>query len=292
MTIFIASFLLVFLAEMGDKTQLLAMAFAARYRAGTVLAAVLAATLANHLLAAAAGNWLTNIVPFAYIQIAASVSFILFGLWMLSGDRLEGEDRRFHFSPFWTVAVAFFFAEMGDKTQLATVALAAKYLSLVPVWMGTTVAMLAADAFGIGVGVVLGKKIPERFIRGFAAAIFILFGLIGLYDSLPAWQPEKPSVEAGLGLIILLVGAVGWWNYRRQEGKEKNGAREGAQVIDIRAGQYGPRPADISAGGGATPVLESSPEKRKIAGSELPGEQAPLREQRRDSESRRAARRS
>ena len=293
MTIFIASFLLVFLAEMGDKTQLLAMAFAARYRAGTVLAGVLAATLANHLLAAAAGNWLTGILPFAYIQIAASVSFILFGLWTLLGDKLEGEDRRFQFNPFWTVAVAFFFAEMGDKTQLATVALAAKYLSLIPVWMGTTAAMLAADAFGIGIGVILGKKIPERFIKWFAAVIFILFGLIGLYDSMPKWWPPQPSVETGLLLIIFLVGAVGWWNYRRQEAQEWKGAAEGALVIDIRKGAHRPRRADISPGAGALPVLKNSPENRKVVGIEHPGDQAPpLRQRRVDSESQRAGRMS
>ena len=83
-------------------------------------------------------------------------------LWTLRGDKLEGEDKKYTFSPFWTVAVAFFFAEMGDKTQLATVALAAKYHSIIPIWLGTTAGMMVADAFGIIVGVVLGKKIPER----------------------------------------------------------------------------------------------------------------------------------
>jgi putative Ca2+/H+ antiporter (TMEM165/GDT1 family) len=185
MTIFIASFAFVVLAEMGDKTQLLAMAFATRFPAKTVLAGVLVATLLNHLLAVVLGSWLTNFVPLSVIQIAASASFILFGLWTLRGDKLEGEDKKYKFSPFWTVAVAFFFAEMGDKTQLATVALAAKYQSIIPIWMGTTAGMMVADAFGIIVGVVLGKKIPERFVKWFAATIFILFGIAGLYDSLP-----------------------------------------------------------------------------------------------------------
>ena len=158
MTVFIASFLFVVLAEMGDKTQLLAMAFATRFPAKTVLAGVLVATLLNHLLAVVLGSWLTNLVPLDVIQIAASASFILFGLWTLRGDKLEGEDKKYRFSPFWTVAVAFFFAEMGDKTQLATVALAAKYQSIVPIWLGTTAGMMVADAFGIIVGVLMGKK--------------------------------------------------------------------------------------------------------------------------------------
>ncbi|HBB17689.1 MAG: hypothetical protein A3J94_08515 [Syntrophus sp. RIFOXYC2_FULL_54_9] len=185
MSVFIASFLFVVLAEMGDKTQLLAMAFAARYPARTVLAGVLAATLLNHLLAVVMGSWLTNVVPLNVVQVAASASFILFGLWTLRGDKLEGEDEKYKFSPFWTVAVAFFFAEMGDKTQLATIALAAKYQSIIPIWMGTTAGMMVADAFGIIIGVVMGKRIPERFVKWFAAMIFILFGIAGLYDSLP-----------------------------------------------------------------------------------------------------------
>ena len=124
-------------------------------------------------------------IPLDYVRIAAFASFILFGFWTLRGDTLEGEDKRFNFSPFWTVAVAFFLAEMGDKTQLTTVALAAEYQSIFAVWFGTTTGMLIADAIGIGVGIVLGKKIPERTIKWTAAFIFIFFGLSGLYELLP-----------------------------------------------------------------------------------------------------------
>lgn len=214
MKIFVTSFLFVLLAEMGDKTQLLAMAFAARFPARTVLAGVLVATLVNHLLAVVAGSWLTNIVPLDYIQIAASASFILFGLWTLRGDQLEGEDKKYKFSPFWTVAVAFFFAEMGDKTQLATVALAAKYQTIIPIWLGTTAAMLAADAFGIIVGVVLGKRIPERFVKWLAAVIFILFGIIGLYDSIPERFLTPTVMAGGIFFILVMVGLVVWRNRR------------------------------------------------------------------------------
>lgn len=181
MTAFLLSLSIVVLAEMGDKTQLLAMAFATRYRAAVVLWAVFWATLLNHLFAVAVGNYLTHFIPIEYIRIAAAVSFILFGIWTIRGDKLNNEDKRFSFSPFWTVAIAFFIAEMGDKTQLATVALAAKYQSIIPVWMGTTTGMIIADAIGIVIGTVIGKKIPERAVKWFAATIFILFGLIGLY---------------------------------------------------------------------------------------------------------------
>ncbi len=182
----LSSFAIVFLAEMGDKTQLLAMAFAVRFRWQTVLWGVLAATAANHLFAVVVGNYLTNIIPLAYIKIAAAISFILFGLWTIRGDDLHDEDRRFNFSPFWTVTIAFFLAEMGDKTQLATVALAAEFHTVVPVWVGTTTGMLIADAVGIIAGIVLHKKIPEKQIKWFAALVFIGFGLWGLYDCRPS----------------------------------------------------------------------------------------------------------
>jgi putative Ca2+/H+ antiporter (TMEM165/GDT1 family) len=181
MTAFLTSLVIVVLAEMGDKTQLLAMAFASRFRWQTVMWGVFVATAANHLLAVLVGNYLTNIIPLNYIKIAASASFIIFGLWTLRGDKLEGEDKRFNFGPFWTVAIAFFIAEMGDKTQLATVALAAEFNTIIPVWIGTTTGMLIADAIGIIAGIVLHKTIPEKKIKWFAALVFIAFGLWGLY---------------------------------------------------------------------------------------------------------------
>ena len=128
MPAFIASLLFVTLAEMGDKTQLLAMAFATRFPAPTVLAAVFVATLLNHALAVAAGRLLTTVIPLDVISLTAALSFILFGLWTIRGDTLEGEDQRHSsFGPFLTVAIAFFLAELGDKTQLATISLAVKY---------------------------------------------------------------------------------------------------------------------------------------------------------------------
>ena len=208
MTAYLASLGFVVLAEMGDKTQLLAMAFASRYKWQTVMWGVFVATLVNHLLAVVAGNYLTRLIPLSYIQIAAAASFILFGLWTLRGDTLEGEDKRFNYSPFWTVAVAFFFAEMGDKTQLATVALATQYQSIVGVWLGTTSGMLVADAIGIIVGIVLGKRIPERFIKWFAAIIFIGFGVVGLYQTLPKYLLTFPIIAGFLGLIALLAFLV------------------------------------------------------------------------------------
>jgi putative Ca2+/H+ antiporter (TMEM165/GDT1 family) len=152
----LSSTIFVVLAEMGDKTQLLGMAFATRYRASVVLVGVLVATLLNHLLAVALGDFLTNFIPLTTIQLVAAFSFVFFGLWTLRGDSLDGEDKKVYFSPFWTVVIAFFIAEMGDKTQLAAIALAAKYHALLWVWLGTTLGMIISNIIGITVGVVLG----------------------------------------------------------------------------------------------------------------------------------------
>jgi putative Ca2+/H+ antiporter (TMEM165/GDT1 family) len=205
MTAFWTSLVFVVLAEMGDKTQLLAMAFATRYKASTVMWAVFAATALNHALAVAVGNYLTTIVPLSTIQIAAAISFILFGLWTIRGDKLEGEDKRFSFSPFWTVAIAFFIAEMGDKTQLATVALAAKYQSPVAVWFGTNIGMLIADAIGIVIGIVMGKHIPERAVKWGASIIFIGFGIFGIHENVSE-QILTPAVEIASLLALGIAG--------------------------------------------------------------------------------------
>src|SRR5665647_3384571 len=163
---FVASLLFVVLAEMGDKTQLLAMSFATRYSTYKVIFAVFLATVANHALAVVAGQFLTTIVPMDIISLAASLSFIGFGLWTIRGDKLKGEDKKLSkFGAVATVAIAFFIAEFGDKTQLATISLAAEYQNAVSVLMGTTLGMLVADGIGIVIGVMLCKRIPQRRIK-------------------------------------------------------------------------------------------------------------------------------
>ncbi|HWR42234.1 TMEM165/GDT1 family protein [Sporomusa sp.] len=208
MTAFLTSLVFVILAEMGDKTQLLAMAFATRYCWRTVMWGVFAATILNHLFAVVVGSYLTHFIPMNYIQVAAAVSFIIFGLWTIRGDELNGEDRACKRSPFWTVAIAFFIAEMGDKTQLATVALAAQFNTIIPVWLGTTTGMMVADGIGIIIGIVLGKRIPERAVKWFAAIIFILFGLFGLYEYLPSQYLTPATITGSLVTLIILIYLV------------------------------------------------------------------------------------
>lgn len=205
MIAFLTALAFVVLAEMGDKTQLLAVSFATQYRWQTVMWGVFLATLLNHLFAVLAGSYLTHLVPMQYIQIVAALSFIIFGLWTIRGDKLNEENKAAKHSPLWTVAIAFFMAEMGDKTQLATVALAAQLNTIVPVWMGTTAGMMIADGVGIIIGIVLGKKIPEQAVKWLAAIIFILFGLYGLYESLPETFLTMPMMLGSLSLVLVLM---------------------------------------------------------------------------------------
>lgn len=194
----------VVIAEMGDKTQLLAMAFALKYKWWKVMIGVFGATIINHGLAVALGSILGRIEStHVIIQAIASISFIIFGLWTLKGDKLGDETKKAsRFGPIITVAIAFFLAEMGDKTQLATIALAAKYsASPFAILMGTTTGMVLADGFGIIVGVVLCKKIPERIVKIGAAVIFMIFGIISTFQIFR----EEMAMNMRLALVCILA---------------------------------------------------------------------------------------
>ena len=219
MFVFLGAATMVVLAEMGDKTQLLAMALATRFRAGAVLWGVFIATVLNHALAVAVGSYLGSSINLHLVQTLAAASFIIFGLWTMRGDTLAGEDKRkMILGPVMTVAVAFFLAEMGDKTQLATVALAAKYSSPLATLMGTTVGMLIADGLGIYIGVVAGKRIPEKAVKWISAMIFILFGLVGLYTSLPREYIRLPYIVALVAVTALAVWLMGTGGHQGKRG--------------------------------------------------------------------------
>ncbi len=210
MTAFLSSLFFVVLAEMGDKTQLLAMAFATRYKASQVLLAVFLATAVNHALAVVVGEALTKVVPLDVITLVAAASFIFFGLWTLRGDTLEGGAKKeSKFGPVATVAIAFFFAEMGDKTQLATVSLAIEYRNMLGVLLGTTAGMVIADAIGIMVGIVMKKHIPENVIKWISAAVFMLFGFIGVYKIISLKLSVFPVILIMSGIIIVTAISTG-----------------------------------------------------------------------------------
>ena len=208
---FTASFIFVVLAEMGDKTQLLAMAFAAKYKVYQVLLAVFIATILNHSLAVVAGRALITIMPLDVISFIAALSFVIFGLWTIRGDKLEGEkNKASKFGPVLTVAIAFFLAEMGDKTQLATISLAIEYSNMLNVLMGTTLGMVMADAIGIIIGIVMRKHLPERSIKWVSAVIFMLFGFMGIYKILSS-KMAPVYVRIIISYIVICVVAIAYY---------------------------------------------------------------------------------
>jgi Ca2+/H+ antiporter, TMEM165/GDT1 family len=178
---FLSSTFFVAAAEMGDKSQLVALAFATRYSWKVTLAGVTAATLLVHLLSVGLGEAAGALLPTFWIQVAAGLAFIGFGLWTLRGDAYGGEaDRRSGYGPLLTVATAFFLSELGDKTMLATITLAAQLRAAMGVWVGSTLGMVAADAVAIFAGIVLGRRLPERAIKLTAAVVFLLSGAFTL----------------------------------------------------------------------------------------------------------------
>jgi len=178
---FAVSTALVALAEMGDKTQLLSFVLAAKLkRPWPIIGGILVATLANHFLAGWVGSWLATLVEPATLKWIVAVSFFVFGLWALKPDTLDGEREYSGRSAFLTTLAAFFIVEMGDKTQLATVALAARFDSLVAVVVGTTLGMLIANAPAVWLGETLAHRVNMTWMRRIAAALFILLGVLTL----------------------------------------------------------------------------------------------------------------
>lgn len=174
------SFGIIFLAELGDKSQLMAMTFAARYRATTILVAITVATALVHLVSVGIGAAVGAALPTELISVIAGIAFLGFAAWTLRGDELTEDEadrsRGTTRSVLLTVGVAFFLAELGDKTMLATVTLATDN-GLLGTWIGSTLGMVAADALAIVVGQQLGARLPERTVRIGAAITFVGFGV-------------------------------------------------------------------------------------------------------------------
>lgn len=174
----INSLLLVFISEMGDKTQLLALVLAARFRKPVpIMLGILVATLLNHAFASYVGTFIAYYVSAGILKWTLAATFIGFGLWMLIPDRDEVYEDKHGWGPFLTTTVAFFFAEMGDKTQLATLALGAKFATPMLVIVGTTVGMLIADGLAVIFGHKFTEKVPMKLVHKIASALFILFGI-------------------------------------------------------------------------------------------------------------------
>ena len=182
------SFAVVFVAELGDKSQLVALALATRHRAVPVLVGIAVATAGVHLGSVALGAAVGAALPTGPITVAAGVAFFGFAWWTWRGDELGADERsaaeRSARSVVAAVTAAFFLAELGDKTMLATVALATRE-GAVGTWVGSTVGMVAADALAIAVGRLLGRRLPEQAIRLGATASFLALGALLVAEGLP-----------------------------------------------------------------------------------------------------------
>ncbi len=176
------SFAIVALAEIGDKTMLLAIVLAARFRKPLpIIAGILFATLANHAVASFAGAQAAAWLDGYWFRLAVALGFIAMGLWTLVPDRLdEDEEPKQRFGPFLTTLVAFFVVEIGDKTQIATIALGARFHDVLAVTAGTTLGMLAANVPAVLLGGKLVAKVPLKYIRYAAAALFVVLGAVML----------------------------------------------------------------------------------------------------------------
>lgn len=173
----------VALAEIGDKTQLLAFILAARFKKPTpIILGILAATLVNHGLAGALGAWITASIRPDILRWVLGLSFIAMAIWTMIPDKIEEEETHIakRFGVFGATLITFFLAEMGDKTQIATIAMAAHYGTPLLVIAGTTLGMLIADVPAVFVGGKLADKIPMKLVHGIAAAVFAVLGLMTL----------------------------------------------------------------------------------------------------------------
>lgn len=184
---FLLSFGVIFVAELGDKSQLMALAFATRFRTVPVLVAITGATAIVHLASVGIGAVLGAALPTTAMSVIGGLAFLFFGAWTLRGDELSEEDEKStHLSSkhvIMAVGTVFFLAELGDKTMLATITLATDN-GVVGTWAGSTVGMVAADALAIWVGKALGERLPEKAIKIGASLAFFAFGIVMLIDAL------------------------------------------------------------------------------------------------------------
>jgi putative Ca2+/H+ antiporter (TMEM165/GDT1 family) len=174
------SFAVIFVAELGDKSQLMALTFATRFKPVPVLIGITVATAVVHAVSVGIGYGLGTTLPTGWISLVAGLAFLAFGAWTLRGDKLTDDEKtkaeRSNGSAILAVGGAFFLAELGDKTMLATITLATQH-GWFGTWLGSTVGMVAADALAILVGRLLGRHLPEKTIKYGAAALFAIFGI-------------------------------------------------------------------------------------------------------------------
>lgn len=206
MTTFFTAFLLVFLAEMGDKTQLLALAFSTKFKVRQVLFGVMIGAFLNHGIAIWLASFVSDLASASSIKIFAAMLFIVFGLWSmkLEFEDEQQENEKLKFGPLVTVAAAFFVGELGDKTQMTAMALGLDSVSPFVTIMGTTSGMVAVSSVGIIAGKLIGKKIPEVTMKFIASFVFLGFGIAGLFACV-----EKTYITPfNTAVLAIVLGAL------------------------------------------------------------------------------------
>ncbi|WP_427339619.1 TMEM165/GDT1 family protein [Caloranaerobacter sp. DY30410] len=218
-TEFIRALFLIFMAEMGDKTQILAMSFATQFSVKSVLFGVFIGSFLNHGLAVILGTCLSSIIPVNFIQVLAGFLFIGFALWTLYDEDEENESgRKSRFGPVLTVALAFFIGELGDKTQLTAITLSIDARYPFFILLGTVTGMVLTSVLGIYVGSKLADKISEFTLRIVSAAIFMFFGVSKLYSTLP----KNFLTLSNVLIFILLIATSTYMILKKSLRKRKN----------------------------------------------------------------------
>lgn len=225
---FLLSTGLIALNEMGDKSQLLALAFAARIKLHKVLSGIFLAVVMLNGLAVAVGTVLANVPGWqGWVKFVSAALFLIFGLWSLKGESGDGDgpqNRKRSCGDTALVFASFFFSEMGDKTQLVTISLAAQYPSApLLILAGTTLGMMLADGIGIFAGVIAHHKLPERTLRIISASLFISFGIAGVWQSLHDTFHFSVGASASAAALTAIVTITAGYFIRQKSGrKEQN----------------------------------------------------------------------
>ncbi len=202
----IQAFILIFIAEMGDKTQILAMAFATKYPVRKVLIGIGLGSFINHGLAVLLGSYLSTLVPINTIQMIAGFAFVGFAIWSLKAEDEDTEDEpKFQFGPVATVSLAFFLGELGDKTQLTAITLTADATFPGMILVGTVAGMVATGGLGIIVGKKMGDKIPELGIKLVASLVFMFFGFQKLSQTLPKQYMTARYMVSFIVVVTIIV---------------------------------------------------------------------------------------
>lgn len=215
------AFFLIFAAEMGDKTQIMAMTFATQYKKTEVLTGVFLGVILNHGIAIVLGRYLSKIIPLSYLQIIAGIMFVIFGLLALTDEDNEEDKDKKHFSPVLTVAIAFFLGELGDKTQLTALTLSTESNYPLFILLGTTLGMVVVSGLGIIIGSKVGEKIPEVSVKIISSLVFLFFGTYKLMNTIP----EKYLTSLNIFLYFIVVGSIEFYLFKKLLYHHKIGKR-------------------------------------------------------------------